>query len=207
MKFIKLQLLVIALLVFAAGSAFASTFGVSVDTSSLNGQQGFLYLQYDPANTSVNSTATVYGFTTNGTLGAQDTTDVLNGSAVAGTLPATVVFTSSSASDASQTNDYLHAITFGNTITFDLSLANTSPFVSSGYTGKSGFSLSLFGADSTTPLLTASGTLLTVSLVDDGTVSTQILANQAQVVPTPIPAALWLLGSGLTGLGMIRRKK
>lgn len=192
MKFIKLQLLIIALLVFGSTSAFAAlTYDASIDTSSISGQQGYLYMQYDPYSTTVASTATVSGFATDGVLGAQDTVDVVDGTAVTGTLPGPVVF-----ANTYGINDYEQEITFGNTLSFVLSFLNTAPFVSSGTLGSSDFSLGLFSdALGSDPLLTPTGTVFIASLVDNGT------------VVTPVPAAFWLLGSGLTGLGVIRRKK
>lgn len=204
MKFIKLQLLIIALVVFVASSAFAAfTYDVSIDTSSLSGQQGYLYLDYYPGNSSVASIATVANFATNGTLGSQDTVDVMNGAAVSGTLPSSVVLANTNGA-----NDYLQAVTFGNTMSFSLSLLNTQAFTQPPYQGGSVFSFSLSSdALGSNPLITPSGTLFTVTLNDDGTTTTAIEAAQAEVTPTPIPAAAWLLGSGLVGLGAIRRKK
>ncbi len=206
MKFIKLQLLIVALLFFAATSAFASlSYTVSVDTASLNGQNGYLYFQYIPVNAAV-STATVSGFATNGTLGAQDTVDVVNGSAVTGTLPGTVVF-----ANTNGINDYDHAIQFGNMMNFLLSFSNPAPGGQDG--GSSTFSFGLFAdAVGNIPLLNTTGilgsvpgTLFTVSLDNSGTAAAQILtANTAGV---PIPAAFWPMGSGLVGLGVIRRRK
>jgi hypothetical protein len=73
--------------------------------------------------------------------------------------------------------------------------------------GSSTFSLGLFSDEGgLNPLLTTDGTLYTISLMNDGTASTQILANEATVTPTPIPAAVWLLGSGLTAMFGIRRR-
>jgi hypothetical protein len=43
-------------------------------------------------------------------------------------------------------------------------------------------------------------------MLNDGTATTQILASEASATPTPIPAAAWLLGSGLMGLVGIRRR-
>ena len=119
MKFIKLQLLIIALLVFGSTSAFAAlTYDASIDTSSISGQQGYLYMQYDPYSTTVASTATVSGFATDGVLGAQDTVDVVDRTAVTGTLPGPVVF-----ANTYGINDYEQAITFGNTLGFLLSFS------------------------------------------------------------------------------------
>ena len=49
MKVMKLQLLIIAFVLLIAGSAFASlSYDITINTSSLDGQGGYLYLQYDP---------------------------------------------------------------------------------------------------------------------------------------------------------------
>jgi hypothetical protein len=192
MNFLKIKLLVIAVIMFAASSAFASlSYDVTIDTSSLNNMDGYIYLQFDPgfglgsypnivyAQT---GTATVSSFS-GATLGAQDTLNIMNGSAVSGTLPSSVVFT-----NANVVNDYNQAITFGNAINFHLvldGLAVDSPSIVA-----STFSVGLFGnIDGTNPLLTTSGTVF------------------AQDTPTPLPAAAWLLGSGLMGLAGIRRRK
>jgi len=206
MKLLNIKLLVIAFVLLITGSAFASlSYDVTVDTSSLNGQGGYLYLQYDPLN-GLASTATVSNFATNGTLGAQDTVDVVNGSAVKGTLlSGSVVF-----ANTNGVNDYNHAITFGNSLSFLLSF-NSTPGAPAG--GVSTFSLGLFGdALGSTPLMntnggnTAPGTVIDVNLQNDGTTSVDQYVQQATATPTPIPAAAYLFGSGLLGLVGIRRK-
>lgn len=203
----KLQFFVIAFVLLIAGSAFASfsaTYDVSVDTGSLglSGTSGYLYLQYNPS-TSIASTATVSNFVTDGTLGAQDTVHVVNGSAVSGTLPGAVTF-----NNTNGINDYNHAITFGSTLNFLLSLSSSSnPATTS---GASTFSLGLFGdALGATPLVNVSnpnyaGTAIAINLNDNGTSSVTQYAPQASA--TPIPAAVYLFGSGLMGLVGIRRK-
>jgi len=204
MKFIKIKLLVIAVIMFAASSAFASlSYNVSVDTSSLNNLDGYLYFQYIPVS-AANSTATVSSFVTDGTLAVDsDTSSIVNGSAVTGTLPDNVVF-----ANTNGINDYNHAIHFGTS--FNFSLLFSDPAFGGQAGGSSTFSLGLFDA-SLTPLLNVNdpvnaGTLFTVSLVNDGTATTQIMANEASATPTPIPAAAWLLGSGLMGLAGLRRR-
>ncbi len=198
MKRIKLQLLIIALVVFAASSAFASlSYNVSIDTSSLANQAGYLYFQYLPVN-AANSTATVYGFASNGTLAAFSSSNVVNGSAVTGQLPGTVTF-----ANTNGINDYNHSIQFGNTMTYQLSFSD--PVSGGPAGGNSTFSLGLYSDEGgLNPLL--GGTLYTISLMNDGTASTQILANEVNVAATPIPAAAWLFGSGLMGLVGLRRK-
>jgi hypothetical protein len=171
---------------------------VSIDTSSLATQDGYLYFQYVPVD-AANSTATVYGFTSDGTL-AGSSSAAVDDSAVTGQLPSSVIF-----ANTNGINDYNHGIHFGNTITYQLSFSDLGSGGISG--GSSTFSLGLFSDENgLNPLLTTDGTLYTISLMNDGTASTQILANQATVTPTPIPAAAWLFGSGLMGLIGLRRK-
>jgi hypothetical protein len=190
MNLLKIKLVVIALIVFAASSAFASlSYDVSIDTSSIAGQSGYLYLQFNPGPSlgSISpqpATATVqnFSFTGGGSLGAQDTVDIADGAAVSGTLPGAVSFANTNA-----VNDYLQAIQFDNGFSFLLTLDGlgvTAPVVAT-----SQFTVSLFSdAGGNLPLLTTSGQVY------------------EQNTPTPIPAAAWLLGSGLFGLIGLRRK-
>lgn len=198
MNFLKIKLLVIAMIVFAASSAFASfSYSVNVDTSSLNNTTGYLYFQYGGFN-AADSFATLYGYN-GGTLASTNSLAVVDGSAVIGMLPGTVVF-----ANTNGTNDYNHGITFGSNLKFNLSLSD--PAIGGTPGGNSTFSLGLyadeFGANS---LL--GGTLFTIDLNNIGTTTVQTLANEANVTATPIPAAFWLLGSGLFGLVGIRRKQ
>jgi hypothetical protein len=204
MKFFRIKLLVIAVMLFAASSAFASlSYNVSVDTSSLADQHGYLYFAYIPVN-AANSTATVSNFS-GGALDGSPSVAV-NGSAVTGTLPGTVTF-----ANTNGINDYNHGILFGNAmnfgtaINFQLSFSDPVPGGPAG--GSSTFSLGLYSdANGSTPLLTSDGVLFNVSLMNNGTATTQVLANEVAVNPTPIPAAVYLFGSGLLGLVGIRRK-
>ena len=204
MNFMKIKLLVIALIMFAASSAFASLgYDVTVDTSSLIGTTGYLYLEYTTGNNNTaTSTATVQNFASDGTLGATVVSTIPNGGKyVTGTLPGAVSFTSGN-SDA-ETSDYTQAITFGNSLYFNVLLPT-------GAATTAGSNLSLWlsaNADGSGPLKTIDGMLLDISLNADGTATAVVADAGTTANPTPIPAAAWLLGSGLMGLVGLRRRK
>jgi len=190
MKFLKIKLLVIALIMFAASSAFASfsqTF--TFDTSSIEGTAGYLDFQFNPGNnTTSNATAVISGFDgANGALGIYDPSQSFGN--VSGVLPGQVSITST---PDSQLNDYFHQFTFGKQISFALGIDN--------YTGST-FALTFYGSDGATSLMTSNpnGQVLTVTMNTNGT-------TNVNATPTPIPAAAWLLGSGLMGLFGIRRR-
>jgi hypothetical protein len=203
MSFLKIKLLVIAAIVFAASSAFASlSYEVTVDTSSLSATDGYLYMNYAPLMYAGASTATVSNFVTDGALlSANDTSSIANGSAVSGMLPGQLVFGNSNGS-----NDYNHGIHFGSSLSFLVTFSTPT----GGRTGgASEFTLALASDVSGTPIFATdgSGSLVKISLLNDGTITSQILAPQADATPTPLPAAAWLLGSGLMGLCGIKRRK
>jgi hypothetical protein len=200
MNLLKIKLLVIAIMMFVASSAFAAlSYDVAVDTSILNGTDGYLYFQYLPVN-ATDSSAMVSGFS-GGLLAPAPSVNVVDGSAVSGSLPGTVTF-----ANTNGINDYNHAINFGNTINFHLSFNDPASGGQPG--GSSTFSLGLyqdeFGAS---PLL--GGTLFNINLMNDGSTSTETLASQASVSVSsvPLPAAAWLFGSGLAGLFGLRRRE
>lgn len=142
MKLLKLKLLVFALIVFAAGSAFASySYEVTVNTSSVSGDSGLIYMNYFNAGGST-STATVSGFTADATtsLGLQDTGDVMNGAQVVGTLPSNVAFTSTR-SASNPNNDYLQAITLGSSTSFLVSFSGPATTATTNPSAASTFSL------------------------------------------------------------------
>jgi hypothetical protein len=196
MNFLKIKLLVIAVIMLAASSAFASlSYNINIDTTSLINQDGYLYLQYAGMN-AVDSTATITNFTTNGSLAPAYST-----SAVSGQLQSSVIF-----ANTNGTNDYNHAIHFGTNLNFNLLFASNNFGAPAG--GSSTFSLGLFSDEGgLAPLATSNGTLFTIDLNNDGTTAVQTLASGTTATPTPIPAAAWLLGSGLLGLVGIRRRQ
>lgn len=199
MKFLKIKLLIISVIMFAASSAFAVPYNITVDTQSLKGTAGFLYLQYGGLN-AVSSTATVYGYS-GGTLAAANSSNVVEGSAVTGTLPGTLVF-----ANTYGVNDYNHGISFGNSLNFNLDLSAPSFGGTPG--GNSTFSLGLFQDESgNTSLL--GGTLFMANLFNDGNFSFDNIASGVSVAPVPEPGTIALLSAGLFGLCVYgkRRKK
>jgi len=190
MKLLNIKLLVIAVMMFAASSAFADfSYNFNVDTSSLNGQAGYIDLQFNPGIGNGAASAAITNFTSDAALGAA----VLTG-AVTGTLPAAVTI-----SNTTGYNDYFQALTFGSNTNFALNL--------SGASGNS-FYLSFLDSTGNNPVLTndqVNGYATVIDVNANGAAVTNN-SNQVTVTATPIPAAAYLFGSGLMGLVGIRRK-
>ena len=214
MKFMKIKLLIIAVIMFAASSAFASlsTYEVTINTSNIDATygvtSGYLYLQYASINSPVASTATVSNLVTDATMGAVVTGSAygLAGGSTGGPLPTSVVLSTSQ-----PVTDYEQAITsFGNTISFLVTLSSTP---GTGTTAASTFNVELFADPSgATALLNPNGggyagVGAEINLLNNGTTSATSLDASTTATPTPIPAAAWLLGSGIMGLAGIRRRK
>ncbi|HUJ16753.1 MAG TPA: NF038129 family PEP-CTERM protein [Nitrospirota bacterium] len=186
------KLLVFAVIMFAATSAFADySYNFDVNTSSVSGQTGYLELQFNPGLNPGVASAVISNFTSDATLaaGSQQVTG-----AVTGALPGAVTI-----SNTTGWNDYYQQITFGSSVQFALNLSGSA---------HNSFALSFYGADGFTPLLTndsTNGFATTVDLNANGAVVNN-LSSQVAVAATPIPAAAWLLGSGLMGLAGIRRR-
>ncbi|MFA7061853.1 MAG: NF038129 family PEP-CTERM protein [Pedobacter sp.] len=198
MNFNTIKLLVAAFIMFAASSAFAVPYNINVDTSSLNGANGFIYLQYGGIN-AVDSTATVYNYS-GGSLAAASSANVVDGSAVSGQLPSSVVF-----ANTNGVNDYNHAILFGSSLDFNLLLSSNTFGAPVG--GGSTFSLGLFADESgLIPLVTATGTVFTADLANDGNISFNYSDN-VTVAPVPEPGTIVLLGVGMFGLCIFGKRR
>jgi hypothetical protein len=138
------------------------SYNVSVDTSTLSGQSGFVDFQFNPGPGALAATAALSVFATDGSLqGSPQLTG-----AVAGTLPGPVTLTNST-----QFNDYFEGITFGTTITYDLTLSGDG--VGGSAPSGSALGMSLFDSTGTNPLLTTdpNGTVVTVNVNPDGSTS------------------------------------
>jgi hypothetical protein len=187
-KFFSIKLLVVSLVMFAASSAFATTVHETFYTNP--GTTGYLYFDYVPVNGGAASVK-VENFITDGTLGAVfGAPDVIN--AATGTLPGTVTFDNSTTKGIT---DYLQAITFGNTFSFDV---DYSAFVKGSSTFSLWVSADKFGLE---PLLTTDGLVLTTDLNSDNTIS------NANVAPVPEPGTIMLLSAGMFGLCIYGKRR
>lgn len=179
--------------------AWADTWYVTVDTSTLSGQSGWLDFQFNPADLSAPAaSASLAAFSTDGTLSAAVPTGD-----VAGTLSGTLML-----GNSQSFNDWLQGYTFGSTLSFSVTLDVPVPNASGSGTA---FSLSLYDSSYNSLLADpAWGASLVMNANDNGTVD--VLAQTAQVglstaapVPEPGTRVLMLVGVGLVA-GMARAR-
>jgi hypothetical protein len=196
-------------------AAFADEiqYSVTVDTASLNGDQGYLDLQFNPGLfTTQPASAAVTNFSTDGTLDplGSDPFDGTTGD-VSGTLSSPVSF-----DNGTSTNEYTQGTTFGNTITFDLDLSGAALDSPNGEGGGT-FVLDFFDL-SGNQLLTnsASGDVFTVDINPDGSTTATAFPNASggpSVVTfsgpsaVPEPSMGLLLAGGLVAIGVFRRRR
>jgi hypothetical protein len=188
----------IVLLLLAASSQAASVFSVSINTSSLPtataGYLDFLFNGVDPA------TASIAGFTTNGTLMPAS----ISSTAASGTLPGTVSLSNSNA-------EYLEGITFGTNISFNLQFSGTG--------AGSVFTLSLLNSTQDGAFLTSDvndGFLLEFNIDSQGAITpiTFLTASGAPSVVSiaaatavPEPASCLAAILGLLGIAMAKKRR
>jgi hypothetical protein len=185
-----------------AGAHASSIFFIETNTSSLAGSNGYIDLQYIGLVGAGASTATITGFLTNGILGGC-AAGCVTGDA-SGTLASTVTILNGALS-GSGLNEFNEAITFGAFTEFEVVLSDPV-----GGTANSGFSLSFYGSDDATPLLSIypggasatltvepNGTVLPVTYADDGGRSYTTVTDESGPSPVPEPSSFFAVGVGL----------
>jgi opacity protein-like surface antigen len=195
-----------SLLLGSVAAADALTFHVTVNTSSINGQAGYLDFSLLPsAFDSQLATAEVLNFGTDGTVSAN--APFLTGDA-SGMLPGTI-----SLDNATFFNDYFQDFTFGSNISFDLLLDGPALDSPNGTaSGESAFTFGMYADDGITPLLTTStnGEALDVNVNLDGTAAVTTYPSAPGQPPAvqavPEPASLTLLVGGAFGLLAFRKR-
>jgi hypothetical protein len=191
------------LLVPGAAMADQVTFGIGVDTSSLQGDAGFLDFQFGAGNMPFDpASVTISGFTSDGTLIGGLGIDVFGD--VTGSLPGNIVLNAMNPS-----SEYTQSFNFGSFfdvfVTLDVSVSGTAAFDNT-------FFLSVWDADFN-PQLTASGAPALLEIDLDGATGAPSIENfssenQAVISGAPEPASLvLLLGAGLGGAVAIRRRR
>jgi len=192
--------------------AFADViYGVTVDTSSLSGNGGYIDLQFNPSPfTTQAANAAVTNFSTDGTLDifGDDPFD-FSGGDVSGTLPGTVSF-----DNGTSTNEYTQGMTFGNTISFNVDLSGPSIDLPNGEGGGS-FFLTFYDPSFDTLLTNSSnGAAFEVDINGDGSTTPTAFANASggptlvtyatPLTATPEPSMVLLLAGGLVAMAALR---
>ena len=199
----SLKYLIFSLILLTTGSAFATpqTYQVYVNTSAIAGQSGYLDFQFNPGNNAQAAFAELLNINSAG--GSLSGSPLTTGN-VSGSLPGAVTLGNTSA-----WNDYFQGFTFGNGLHFSVRLdgpALTSPNGTAG--SGSDFAFSMYAADQATPLLSnnLNGFAMTASVLPGGTTAANYGYGQS-TSPVPEPSTFALLGLGLAGAAVLRKKQ
>jgi hypothetical protein len=182
-----------------AVAALVTIYDVSIDTTSIAAQSGYLDLQFNPgAATALAATATVSGFLAGGTLGAP-TVD----GGVTGVLPGTLVF-----ANGTPFNALLQPLVpFGTTLAFRVSFEGA--FIAAATGAGTTFSLGVLGpGPAYLPLLGANpdGRSLVFEL-GPGSITYTSFDPGIGVTPVPEPGSWILLLGGIALLAVAARRR
>jgi hypothetical protein len=187
------------------------TYEVTVDTSSQNTNYGYIDLELNAGSLgALPVTANVFDFS-GAVLNPADPNNDEIGS-VTGSLPNTLSIVGSTS------NDYFEGLTFGDSLTFDVTLSGAGVSLAGDAAGTSGtiFQLSFFDPTISFPLFSSdpSGATALIEVAADGAVTTDALPNEggvnsdASIVATPEPGTLSLFAlGGLMALGAFASRK
>jgi hypothetical protein len=151
-RYLKLVLTCAALNLvgLAAKQAIADTvqYAVSVDTSSVASQYGYIDLEFNGSSILPVQQATldVSNFSTDGTLNPSDPSPLAVGDAT-GSLQQTPTPTTLAFDNQSSSSDYTEGITFGNSITFDVTINGPAVGSVANGTGSAVFQVDFLNSD------------------------------------------------------------
>jgi hypothetical protein len=189
-----------------AAARASSIFVFTTDTSSLSGS-GYIDLEYTANVGAGASTATITGFSTNGSLGGPATISLAGDAS--GNLASTVAILNGVLNN-SGFNDYNQAITFGTFLTFQVTLSDP---VGGTATDTSTFVVSYYASDDLTPVLSTDsrGASATLIIQPNGTVLIQTYQagggsydTTLGSVPEPVSVFTALAGLVLLAGGQFR---
>lgn len=185
------------------------SYQVTVDTSSQYGNYGYIDLSLNQGTLSaLPVTASITSFA-GGTLNPADANNDAIG--VSGNLPGTLTI------PASTSTDYFKGLTFGNFVSFDITLSGTGVNLAGLAGGASGTTFVLqFYDDSTNPnpLFTSdsSGATGLINIAPDGTIGVDALPGPeggdslATIVATPEPSTLSFFACAGAAFLLLRRR-
>lgn len=182
-------LAIVMLAAFWTGSASADfTYQVTVDTSSLNGQAGYLDFQLNPGDSSAEAvTGVITNFQSAGAHLAPSST--LTGDA-SGVLPGNLTL-----DNVTVYNDIFQGLTYGTNISYDVTFSGPALNSPGGSVGSS-FAFALYDSSGTIPQLTTdpNGSVLSINVNFDGTTSVETFP-QSPANSTPVASATPLVNS------------
>ncbi len=190
----------------SVASATPITYDVSVTTSSISGTSGSLDFNFNPGPLVTQSASLqISNFTTDGTLGGSPS---LMGDA-SGLLPGTLTF-----GNGTGFNDYFDGFTFGNTLSFEVSLYGPALSAPDGTsTSGSTFAFSMFSdAAGSIPTLTtdADGFAFTTDVNLYGSTTVSSFSSETSVVPetnaVPEPGSIGLSAAALILVAVFRKR-